>query len=145
MTLADLASQAQTLQAKGKRIVHCHGVFDLLHLGHLRYFEAAKRHGDVLVVTITADEYVNKGPGRPVFTSDQRAEMLASLGIIDFVAVNHEKTAVSAIIAIRPDFYVKGSDYASDQLDITGNIAREKAALLEIGGQIGRASCRERV
>jgi cytidyltransferase-like protein len=91
LTLTDLASQAQTLQAQGKQIVHCHGVFDVLHLGHLRYFEAAKRHGDVLVVTITADEHVNKGPGRPVFTSDQRAEMLASLGIVDFVAVNHEK------------------------------------------------------
>ena len=64
---------------RGQKIVQCHGVFDVIHAGHLAYFEAAKKFGDVLVVTITADEYVNKGPGRPFFSQELRAEMLAAL------------------------------------------------------------------
>ena len=71
-SLDELAAIIQSLKGCGKRVVHCHGVFDLVHPGHVRHFEAAKRQGDVLVVTVTKDEYVNKGPGRPVSTN-QRA------------------------------------------------------------------------
>src|SRR3990167_11073056 len=73
---------------KDKKIVLCHGVFDLVHPGHIRHFQAAKALGDVLVVTVTADEYVNKGPGRPVFIQGLRAESIAALGCVDYVAIN---------------------------------------------------------
>lgn len=132
--LDEVSNALEPLRANGQKVVLCHGVFDLLHLGHLRYFEAAKRHGDVLVVTLTADEYVNKGPGRPVFSAPQRAQMLAALDLIDFVSINNDKIAVNAIKTIRPDFYAKGRDYASDNLDVTGNISKEKQAVVDVGG-----------
>src|SRR5580692_10159440 len=71
-----------------KKIVHCHGVFDVLHAGHLAYFESAKRSGDILVVTVTADNFVNKGPGRPYFPGQVRMEMLAALSTVDYVSLS---------------------------------------------------------
>src|SRR5262249_24797107 len=78
--LAELGEICQELRAQGKRIVQCHGVFDLMHPGHVRHFEAARAQGDVLVVTVTPDRFVNKGPGRPVFNQRLRAESVAALG-----------------------------------------------------------------
>src|SRR5690242_11299404 len=99
-----------TLRKKhaGARIVHAHGVFDVLHAGHLAYLESAKRFGDILVVTVTADRFVNKGPGRPYFNGNIRANMLAALEIVDYVAINFYPTAVPAIEKLKPHFYVKG-------------------------------------
>ena len=77
--LAELSGIVSELKMQGKRIVHCHGVFDLVHPGHIRYLESAGREGDVLVVTVTGDDYVNKGPGRPVFNQQLRAETLGAL------------------------------------------------------------------
>ena len=79
-TLAELEDICRTLRAEGKRIVQCHGVFDLMHPGHVRHFEAARAQGDVLVVTVTPDRFVNKGPGRPVFNERLRSESVAALG-----------------------------------------------------------------
>lgn len=70
------------------RIVHCHGVFDVLHAGHLSYFQAAKKRGEILVVTVTADAYVNKGPGRPYFTETVRATMVSALTVVDYVFIS---------------------------------------------------------
>ena len=81
LSLEDLAATLERLRAAGKRVVHCHGVFDLLHIGHVRHFEQARKLGDVLVVTLTPDRFVNKGVGRPAFTETLRAEFLASLGL----------------------------------------------------------------
>ena len=81
----------------GEDIVHCHGVFDLLHPGHMQHLQAAREHGDRLVVTITPDRYVNKGPGRPVFNQRIRAETLAQLSSVDYVAINEWPTAVEII------------------------------------------------
>src|SRR5260221_14385041 len=108
-TLEELALILQDLKSRGKIVVHSHGVFDLLHVGHIRHFEQAKQMGDVLIVTITQDQYVNKGPHRPAFPQDVRAEMLAALGMIDYVAINSTPLAVEAIKLLRPDIYVKGS------------------------------------
>ena len=77
-----------------KKIVLCHGVFDLLHIGHIKHFEKAKKNGDILIVTITADEYVNKGPNRPQFTTSLRAESLAAIQFIDYVSVSYFPTAI---------------------------------------------------
>ena len=94
------------------------------------------RLGDVLVVTVTADRFVNKGPGRPVFPETLRAEMLAALEHVDWVAVNHAPDAVSAIEIIRPSLYVKGQDYQNPQGDVTGKISLERGAVDAHGGRI---------
>src|SRR5688572_9861857 len=78
-----LETQLSDLRKRKKRVVLCHGVFDLMHPGHILYFQAAKREGDVLVVTLTPDQYVNKGPGRPVYNNQLRAESIAALQCVD--------------------------------------------------------------
>ena len=139
-SLPDLAASLAALRGEGRRVVHCHGVFDLLHVGHLRYFQEAKALGDVLVVTLTTDQHVNKGPHRPAFTEQLRAEVLAGLEGVDFVAINPYPTAVEAIRAIRPDVYVKGPDYADPSKDVTGKIHEEEAAVRDVGGRIAFTS-----
>lgn len=124
------------LKAQGQTIVQCHGVFDLLHPGHIRHLVEGRRQGDVLVVTITADQYVNKGPGRPVFNQSLRAETLASLECVDFVVINPSPTAIEAIKLIKPDVYVKGSDYADPKDDVTGKIVDERETVESVGGRI---------
>src|ERR1700730_6459091 len=118
-------------RAAGRVIVHAHGTFDLLHLGHVRHLEAARKLGDVLIVTVTADRFVNKGPGRPVFNAELRPEMLATLEYVDWVAINDASDAVSAIECVRPSVYVKGQDYQNPQGDITGKISLERDAVEE--------------
>jgi rfaE bifunctional protein nucleotidyltransferase chain/domain len=135
-TLDELAAAIKDLKKKGKVVVHCHGVFDLLHPGHIRHLNQAKARGDVLVVTVTRDEFVNKGPGRPVFNQFLRAESLAALGCIDYVAINEWPTAVETIKKLQPNFYVKGSDYSKRESDLTGKIYEEEEAVKAVGGDI---------
>ena len=123
-------------RASGQKIVHCHGIFDILHIGHIRYLEKAKRLGDILVVTITPDRYVNRGPGRPVFNEKLRAEAIASLNFVDYTAVNQWPTAVEAIRLIKPDFYVRGSDFKNRPIDISGINAKEEDVLKEVGATL---------
>ena len=112
-----------------KSVVLCHGVFDLMHIGHIKYLEDAKKYGDILVVTITPDQHVNKGPNRPVFSQNLRAEALAALQSVDFVAINEWPTAIETINLLAPNFYVKGPDYKNLFEDISGNILLEKNAV----------------
>lgn len=133
--LDDLADIIRDLRAQGKRVVLCHGVFDLVHPGHIRHFESAKSQGDILVVTVTKDEYVNKGPGRPVFNHRLRAESVAALQVVDFVAVNQWPTAAPTIRLLRPDYFAKGSEYA-DRKDVTGHISEEEQAVLEVEARL---------
>lgn len=136
LDLAVMAELSRCLRDEGKRIVLCHGTFDLLHTGHIRYLQRSKHEGDVLLVTVTGDEYVNKGPGRPVFQERLRAENLAALVCVDYVAINHAVTAVDVIRQIKPHIYAKGSEYKTLANDLTGNIALEQAAVEEHGGHI---------
>jgi rfaE bifunctional protein nucleotidyltransferase chain/domain len=135
-TLAELAEICQALRSEGKRIVQCHGVFDLMHPGHVRHFEAARAQGDVLVVTVTPDRFVNKGPGRPVFNERLRSESVAALGSVAFAAITESPSAEDVIRLLRPSVYVKGSDYADAKDDLTGKIADERRAVEEVGGRI---------
>src|SRR5258708_4900087 len=96
-TVEEIAAVVQQLARAGKTVVQAHGTFDLLHLGHVRHLEAARKHGDVLVVTLTADRFVNKGPGRPVFAETLRAEMLATLAHVELVAIHESPHEVSSI------------------------------------------------
>ena len=127
-------------QVKSKRktskIAQCHGVYDLLHIGHIKHLESAKAFGDLLVVTITPDRFVNKGPGRPYFTEQLRAEALAAMSCVDYVIINDNPTAVEAISKIRPNYYVKGIEYQQTVNDITGKIVDEENAVNAAGGEL---------
>jgi rfaE bifunctional protein nucleotidyltransferase chain/domain len=136
VSMDELARQVEQFQKVGKKVVQAHGTFDLLHLGHVKHLEAARAKGDALVVTITADRFVNKGPNRPVFGEYLRAEMLAALETVDWVAVNESPDAVPAIRKIRADFYAKGQDYINPEGDITGKIVDERNAIEAVGGKI---------
>jgi len=133
--LEDLAAILARHRDAGRQIVHCHGVFDLLHVGHLRHFEQAKASGDILVVTLTPDRFVNKGVGRPAFTETLRAELLAAVGCIDYVAVNRWPTAVDTIRLLQPHKFAKGNEFANLQ-DTIGHVSKEGQAIREIGGEI---------
>src|ERR1041385_2884329 len=133
--LEDLARTLASLRGHGKKIVHCHGVFDLLHIGHIKHLEAARKLGDALVVTLTPDRFVNKGPHRPAFPERLRAEALASLACVDFVSINEWPTAVETIQRLRPDFYVKGIVREGGKRDHTDAIQQEEDAVKSGGGQ----------
>ena len=121
-TLEELQKIISELKTAGKKIVHCHGVFDLLHIGHIKHFKEARSFGDVLIVTVTPDEYVKKGPNRPAFTTSLRLEALASLETVDFVAANKWSVAVETIKMLKPEIYCKGPDYKNHDEDTTGKI-----------------------
>jgi rfaE bifunctional protein kinase chain/domain/rfaE bifunctional protein nucleotidyltransferase chain/domain len=133
--IESIAKLLGPLRTNGK-VVQCHGVFDLLHIGHIKHLNHAKSVGDILVVSITADKYVKKGPGKPYFNERLRAEALASLASVDYVVINHDATAIKAINAIRPDFYMKGVEYQDAESDITGKITEEEEAVRAVGGQL---------
>ncbi len=136
LPLSELVKIARELREQGKRVVLCHGTFDLMHTGHIRHLQRARQEGDVLCVTVTADAFVNKGPGRPVFNELLRAESLAALACVDHVAINPAVTAVKVLNEIRPNVYAKGSDYQSHSEDVTGNITLEQQAVEAHGGRI---------
>ncbi len=135
-TIAELGEIAERLRAEGKTVVLCHGVFDLIHLGHVRHLEAAKREGDTLIVSITSDKFVNKGPDRPIFTEQLRAEFLSALNIVDFVGIEYGPSAMPVLEAIKPDAYVKGTDYLNASEDITGKIVSERETVEGYGGKV---------
>jgi rfaE bifunctional protein nucleotidyltransferase chain/domain len=135
-TIEQLGEIARVAQAKGLTVALCHGVFDLVHLGHVRHILAARNEADLVIVTITADRFVNKGPGRPIFPENMRAEMLAALGTVDWVGINQTSSAEPVLDTVRPDIYVKGSDYENPEDDVTGKIALEREAVERHGGRI---------
>lgn len=132
-SLPELAEELAAQKTAGAVIVHCHGVFDLLHIGHIRYLQKAKRLGDVLVVTLTADRFVNKGPHRPVFHQEYRADALAALDCVDYVAINDAPTAVTVLEKLRPDIYAKGAEFAENK---TPELLEEEAIVQELGGRM---------
>lgn len=131
----ELAGIIAGLKAKGKKIVHCHGCFDLMHPGHIKYFQAAKRMGDILVVTVTPDRFVDKGPGRPVFNENLRAESIAALECVDYVAINKWPTAEETLRLLRPNIYVKGQEFERLE-DKTGKIQKEAEVVREVGAEL---------
>lgn len=128
--LRDITAKARDL---GQRVVLAHGVFDLLHIGHLRYLRQARDMGDILCVTVSPDRFVDKGPNRPAFDELLRAEAIAALHCVDYVAINAWTTAVETITLLRPDVYVKGSDFKDALSDATGKLQAEKAACEAVG------------
>ncbi len=135
-TFLEIQEILELHRKEGYKIIQCHGVFDLLHPGHIRHFKSAKAKGDILVITLTPDRFVNKGPGRPAFPENLRLESIAALEDVDYVVLNDSPDAVSAIRKIRPAYYVKGIEYANHVSDVTGKISEEANAVQEVGGQI---------
>ena len=126
----------QQLKKEGKTIVLCHGVFDLVHPGHIIHFQEAKKLGDILVVSVTAAKYVRKGPGRPYFDDEMRLKFLEAIACIDYVMLSEGYTVDDIVEAIKPDFYVKGKEYAKPEDDITGKIDSEADLVRRHGGDI---------
>ncbi|HEY1297229.1 MAG TPA: adenylyltransferase/cytidyltransferase family protein [Chloroflexota bacterium] len=126
--LASLRLHLDAARARGQRIVLTNGIFDLLHVGHLRYLRAARSLGDLLVVGVNADSAVRK-PGRPLVTAVERAELVAALQPVDCVVIFDEPTADTLLRQVRPDVYAKGADYSEATLP-------EAATVREIGAQL---------
>lgn len=126
--MADLQIDLEAARRRGARVVLTNGIFDLLHIGHLRYLREARRQGDLLVVGVNADGAVNK-PGRPLVPDLERAELVAALEPVDYVVIFSEATADRLLRAVRPDTYVKGSDYSAATLP-------EAATAREVGAQL---------
>lgn len=136
LNLSNLSSFQKKIKSEKKKIVLCHGVFDLIHIGHLKHFISAKKFGEILVVSLTPDKFVGKGPGRPVFSEKLRSEFLQNIECIDYVTINDKPTAVNIINELKPNFYCKGPDYKKNKNDITGEIKNEIKALSKYGGKI---------
>ena len=111
-----LIARVAIARKKGARIVFANGCFDILHVGHVRYLEAARALGDLLVVGINSDEQVRalKGDGRPFVQERERAEVVASLRAVDLVTIFHEPTVEQLLLSIRPDIHAKGTDYTEE-------------------------------
>jgi len=133
LDLDELLSVVGQARAKGKTVVQCHGCFDVVHPGHVRYLEFARRQGDLLIVSLTGDLDVNKGDLRPYIPQELRAENLAALMFVDYVHVNPEPTAARLLEQVRPDVYVKGREY--EQSDDPGFL-EEKKVVEACGGRI---------
>jgi rfaE bifunctional protein nucleotidyltransferase chain/domain len=131
--LEELSDRCEKLRSAGKKIVATNGCFDLLHIGHVRYLQAARALGELLVVGLNGDRSVHelKGAGRPITTERDRAEILAALQCVDLVTIFPQIRATKFLAAVRPAVYVKGGDYTLGTLD-----QEERAILKEIGSAI---------
>ena len=136
LSFEEASSHLDALRKEGRRIVQCHGTFDLIHPGHIIHLEEAKALGDVLVVTVTDEKHVNKGPGRPCFNDALRARTLAALECVDHVVLVPFTAAVEAIRLVRPDVYCKGREYEDASNDVTGNIHDDVSEVHAHGGEI---------
>ena len=128
--LPGLIDEVTAARAAGKRVVLTNGMFDLLHVGHLRYLRQARSEGDLLVVGVNADASVRAlKPGRPLVPESERAELVAALSPVDYAVIFADPTADSLLRAVRPDVYVKGGDYTEASLP-------EAATAREVGARL---------
>lgn len=133
LTLDQLLEARQALRAQGKTVVQCHGCFDIVHPGHLRYLRFARQQGDALIVSVSADSVVGKGADRPYISEQLRADNLAELEVVDFVCVDQNTWAGPILEAVKPDIYVKGKEYERKG---DPRFAQEKALVEGYGGKV---------
>lgn len=124
------------LKKEGKTIALCHGVFDLVHPGHIIHLQQAKQMADILVVSITAAEFVRKGPGRPYFNDEMRLKVLEALECVDYVMLSEGYTVDDIVESVEPDLYIKGEEYAKESEDVTGKITAERELVEQHGGRV---------
>lgn len=127
----EAAALGERLRAAGKRVAFANGCFDLLHVGHVRYLQGARREGDVLVVGVNSDRTVRelKGPGRPLLPEAARAELLAALEPVDYVVIFDEPTVATLLAELRPHVHCKGTDYTEETVP-------ERAVMKKLGGEV---------
>ena len=125
INISSISEILKKIRKNKKKVVLCHGVFDLLHFGHINYFREAKKNGDIVIASITADKYVLKGPGRPYFNFKNRAKVISELSSVDYVIESDAETAEKILNIVKPDVYFKGQDYKDKKSDITMNIGKE--------------------
>jgi rfaE bifunctional protein kinase chain/domain/rfaE bifunctional protein nucleotidyltransferase chain/domain len=131
-----LKNKIAKIKKNRKKIILCHGVFDLLHIGHIKHLKIAKNLGDILIVSLTTDKFVNKGPGRPIFNEKLRCEAIESLGFVDYVTLSNSPSAVEIINKIKPNIYCKGNEYEDKSKDVTKKINLEEKVVKKNGGKI---------
>ncbi len=129
----ELAAVVAAARDRGETVVHCHGCFDILHPGHIRHLTWARQQGDMLIVSVTADAYVSKGPGRPFIREELRAEHLAALEMVNHVTISQDRTAVPMLELLRPDLYVKGKEAETDQSE---GMRAERETVQRLGGRV---------
>ncbi len=130
----ELKEVIEGLKAQEKKIVFTNGCFDIIHVGHIRYLREAKSLGDVLVIGLNSDKSVSQiKPGRPIVPQEQRAEVLASLEMVDYVVIFDEDTPYALIKLIRPDFLVKGGDWKREEI-IGSDVAKKTLSLPYVHG-----------
>jgi rfaE bifunctional protein nucleotidyltransferase chain/domain len=127
----DLRTHIAAHRTKGQRVVLANGIFDVLHVGHVRYLEGAKREGDVLVVAVNSDPSATrlKGPGRPVLDQQARAQLVAALAAVDYVTIFDEPTVEPLLEALRPAVHAKGTDYTAETVP-------EREAARRVGARV---------
>lgn len=135
-TIDKLINKIKPNNKKNIKIGLSHGVFDLLHLGHIKHFKEAKKNCDLLIVSVTADQFVNKGPNRPAFNQYQRIEALEALEVIDYIVLSNNVSSKFIISRIKPNIYFKGPDYKNNNDDLTKKIYLEKKEVQKYGGKI---------
>ncbi len=130
-TLEELESILRKEKAQGRVVVMANGCFDLLHVGHVRYLEAAREYGDLLVVAINSDDSVRslKGPGRPMVPQEERLELVAALEAVDYVFLFEDPTLDRVLLKLKPHFQAKGTDYTEESVP-------ERDTVLSYGGKV---------
>jgi len=128
---SDLITIVEARRSEGKKIVFANGCFDVLHVGHVRYLEAARALGDLLIVGINSDQQTRrlKGAGRPLLPQEQRAEIISSIEAVDFVTIFEEPTVEQLLLALKPDIHAKGTDYTEDSVP-------ERDVVRSFGGRV---------
>jgi len=144
LSLDELRHRLGQHRQRGQRIVLANGCFDLLHVGHIRYLEEARREGDVLVVAVNSDasERGLKGAGRPILPERARAELVAALGAVDYVVLFDEPNVEALLVALRPDVHAKGTDYTADTVP-ERELARRLGIHVAIVGDLKRHSTQD--
>jgi rfaE bifunctional protein nucleotidyltransferase chain/domain len=140
----ELRALGDRLRREGHRIAFANGCFDILHVGHVRYLEAAKKCGDILVVGVNSDASVAalKGPGRPILPEEARAELVAALAPVDYVVIFAELTAAGVLADLHPDVHCKGTDYSTETVP-ERNLVKSYGGTVQIVGDAKNHSTRE--
>ncbi len=133
---SDLVQLVEDFKKEGKRIIQSHGIYDLIHPGIIRHIQAAKKEGDILVVTVIKDKDVTKGPGYPIFNEHLRLENVASIEYVDYVSLVDDKIPFECIAILKPDIFARGQDYKDRDMEITKKLEYEEEAIKNAGCEI---------
>jgi rfaE bifunctional protein nucleotidyltransferase chain/domain len=136
VTINELQRIVNQAKKAKKKIVLVHGVFDVIHLGHIEYFREAKSYGNILIASVTCDQFVNKGFNKPYFKETERCNFLSSIELIDYVVISQSHSSTFIINYVKPNFYCKGPDYKKKNGDQAGNLLNEKKCVEKNGGKL---------